>query len=61
MKGFSPFFLQKKAMDDLNDVIESETASPQLKSNALIKRASLYIQRLALKKDASMEIFRSSL
>jgi len=36
---------QKKAMDDLNDVIESETASPQLKSNALIKRASLYIQR----------------
>jgi len=36
---------QKKAFADLNTVIDSESASPQLKSNALIKRASLYIQR----------------
>ena len=36
---------QDEAMADLEAVIEDETASSSLRANALIKRASLYIQQ----------------
>ena len=36
---------QDQAFKDLEDVIETETADPKVRANALIKRASLYIQR----------------
>ena len=36
---------QDKAFADLEDVIENEKANPKMRANALIKRASLYIQR----------------
>ena len=36
---------QEKAFDDLEDIIENQNASPKVRANALIKRASLFIQR----------------
>ena len=33
------------AMSDLNDIIDNSEADPKMKANALIKRASLFIQR----------------
>jgi len=36
---------QEKAFDDLENIIENESASPKVRANALIKRASLFIQR----------------
>jgi len=36
---------QEKAFDDLEDIIENQSASPKVRANALIKRASLFIQR----------------
>ena len=36
---------QEKAFDDLKDIIENQNASPKVRANALIKRASLFIQR----------------
>ena len=36
---------QDRAFDDLQYVIEDENAEPKMRANALIKRASLYIQR----------------
>ena len=36
---------QEKAFEDLNDIIKNENASPKVRANALIKRASLFIQR----------------